>query len=55
MNFPTPEEWLREHNEEVERKWHWICDEYGDAAPLLSQYKMQCYNEAMLAAMQEVK
>lgn len=38
-------EWISEHGDEVEREWNYICDEYGDAAPLLSQFRTQRYNE----------
>ena len=41
----TYNEWYSEHGDEVEREWHFIHDEYGDLAPLLSQFKEQRYRE----------
>ena len=41
------ESWISEHGDEIEREWQFIYDEYGDAAPLLSDYKEQKYRESI--------
>lgn len=45
MKIPTYDEWLSEHGSEIEKEWRLIHDDYGDAAPLLSQFKHQRYQE----------
>ena len=44
--FPDLETWLMTHGRDVEQEWQWIHDEYGDAAPFLSEFKEQRYREA---------
>ena len=43
------ESWLSEHGDEIEREWQFIHDEYGDAAPLFSDFQEQRYGEALIA------
>jgi len=42
----TFEEWISEYGDAVEREWQSIHDEYGDSAPLLSEFKEQRYKES---------
>ena len=45
LQYLTFDEWLAENLSKIEIKWNAIKDEYGDAGPLLSSYKEQCYRE----------
>jgi hypothetical protein len=42
----TYDEWISEHGSKVDAEWERICDEYGDLAPLLSDFRQQRYEEA---------
>ena len=46
MNFPSYGSWICEHGHDIEREWELIHDEYGDASPLLSDFKYQRWQEA---------
>jgi hypothetical protein len=41
----TFDQFISEHGTAVEREYQQIHDEYGDAAPLLSHFKQQRYEE----------
>ena len=47
----TFDEWCYESN--IETKWQTLHDEYGDAAPLLSEFKEYHYREYVLTFSKE--
>lgn len=43
--IPSFDDWIAGNNCAISDEWQLIRDEYGDAAPLLSQFKEQRYRE----------
>jgi hypothetical protein len=51
----TFDEWFSEHGSEVDAEWEHFCDEYGDLAPLLPDFRQRRYEEAVEEAQRQAK